>query len=357
MEQNGQVPEGTSMPSLACSFLHAAQQSRQALPSGSRGDASLAAQWPTLWLHTATSGPGLKADDLRARVTDLTQWKQGDVRAPHKPLLLLYALARFAEGIEQFPFNRTEKPLVQLLNDFGPPRKRHDAYSFWRLPKDGLWTISGDDDIRRTPSKNWFVTDARRDNPVGRFPYDVAAVLRANPPLISELVETLLDAHFEPSYHEDLLTALGFDPDELLAGQRARRKRDPKFREAVLRAYGYKCAVCGFEARVGSTLIGVDAAHVKWHRAHGSDEVSNGVALCALHHRLLDRGAFTLTASSTRERVVVVGEDTHGGEGFERWLLDYHGLPLAAPVREGYRVAEPAMEWHHREVFRGPART
>ena len=97
---------------------------------------------------------------------------------------------------------------------------------------------------------------------------------------------------------------------------------------------------------------------MRWHQAGGAgvDDVSNGVALCVLHHRLLDRGAFTLRPTSARERLVEVSEDAHGGAGFEAWLLAFHGRPLAEPTRPAYRVAEPSAAWHRSEVFRGAPR-
>lgn len=299
-------------------------------------------------------------EDLRDRVADLTVWKQGAKRAPHKPLLLLYALARFASGEERVPFTSVEAPLRNLLRDFGPTRaNHHPEYPFWRLQNDGIWTLDGTDGlVRRASNSDPTLTSLRSQNPVGRFPEGVAALLRQRPALIGDLARDLLGAHFPESVHEEILLAVGLDLDALEAsgGRRQRRARDRGFREAVLRAYGYRCAVCGFEARIGSTLVGIDAAHVKWHQAGGADAVSNGLALCALHHRLLDRGAFTLASASSREVVVDVSEDAHGGEGFERWLLAFHGRPLAAPIRQGDRVAEPSAVWHRSEVFKGRAR-
>ena len=49
-----------------------------------------------------------------------------------------------------------------------------------------------------------------------------------------------------------------------------------------------ECCVCGFSLRLVDGLIGVDAAHIQWHSHGGPDEVPNGLALCALYHRLLD---------------------------------------------------------------------
>jgi putative restriction endonuclease len=63
-----------------------------------------------------------------------------------------------------------------------------------------------------------------------------------------------------------------------------RAARDAQFRRKVLTAYGNRCAMCGVQLRL------LDAAHVLPVDQPGStDETSNGVALCALHHRAYDR--------------------------------------------------------------------
>jgi putative restriction endonuclease len=297
--------------------------------------------------------------DLRARVATLTVWKKGGQRAPHKPLLLLYALAQFAQGHERLPFSEIEPRLVGLLRDFGPARKQyHASYPFWRLQNDGLWSLDGIGGlVQRASNRDPTLTSLRQTDPAGRFPPEVAALLRQHPGLIAELAETILDAHFPGAIHAEVLNAVGLDVGALGAeggGKRERRrKRDPAFRGRVLRAYGYRCAMCGFDGRLGHTLIGVDAAHVRWHVAQGEDDVTNGLALCALHHRLLDRGVWTPTPGG----LVAVAEEAHGGESFERWVLRYHGEPLASPISKAYRVAEPNAAWHVREVFKGPARS
>jgi putative restriction endonuclease len=60
-------------------------------------------------------------------------------------------------------------------------------------------------------------------------------------------------------------------------------RRDPKFREVVLRAYDGRCCVCGRQLGL------VEAAHIIPHGNEGSnDHVTNGLALCVEHHRLYD---------------------------------------------------------------------
>ena len=48
---------------------------------------------------------------------------------------------------------------------------------------------------------------------------------------------------------------MGLDLDSLETAPPAtvgkKKARDPKFRQAVLLAYEYRCAICGFEGKVG----------------------------------------------------------------------------------------------------------
>jgi len=128
--------------------------------------------------------------------------------------------------------------------------------------------------------------------------------------------------------------------------------RDPQFRERVLRAYEYRCAVCGFNVRLGNTLVAVEAAHIKWHQAGGPDQEENGIALCTMHHKLFDRGVFTLSKSLRFQ----VAETAHGTEGFDEWLMRYHGKEIRPPQSPLYRPKDFFIHWHVKEVFRGPAR-
>lgn len=64
-----------------------------------------------------------------------------------------------------------------------------------------------------------------------------------------------------------------------------KRLRDSSFQDRVLTAYNYQCAMCGIQLDL------VQAAHiVPVSHEEGTDETSNGMALCALHHYAYDRG-------------------------------------------------------------------
>ena len=59
--------------------------------------------------------------------------------------------------------------------------------------------------------------------------------------------------------------------------------RSPQFRNAVIEAYSYSCAMCGVQLDL------IEAAHVVPHsHPQGLDSITNGIALCTLHHRSFD---------------------------------------------------------------------
>jgi hypothetical protein len=90
--------------------------------------------------------------------------------------------------------------------------------------------------------------------------------------------------------------------------------------------YEHRCAVCGFDVRLGSVSIALDAAHFRWHQSGGPETESNGFVLCVLHHTTFDLGAFTV-----REGVLLVSDRANGATGFREALLAYHGKPIRDP--------------------------
>jgi putative restriction endonuclease len=108
---------------------------------------------------------------------------------------------------------------------------------------------------------------------------------------------------------------------------------------------------CGFDVRLGSVSIALDAAHIRWHQAGGPETENNGLALCVLHHKTFDLGAFTVS-----QGVLLVSDQANGTTGFQETLMAYHGKPIRDPQHPDWRPEPRYLEWHEREVFRGEAR-
>lgn len=69
---------------------------------------------------------------------------------------------------------------------------------------------------------------------------------------------------------------------------------------------------------MAGVLVGLDAAHIRWHQFNGPATEQNGIALCVMHHKLFDFGAFTI-----REGRLRVSSKAKGTSGFKEHLLDY----------------------------------
>ena len=219
------------------------------------------------------------------------------------------------------------------------------------MQKDGIWEVKSPENPEwgLTSSGDVKKSELIRYNAFGGFTEPVYQEIKRDPALFKKIVQKLLDDNFPASIHEDILQAVGIDLD---ADAVVVQRRNPEFRSRVLRAYEYRCAICGFDIRIDHTPIGLEAAHIKWHTAGGPDEESNGLALCTLHHKLFDRGAFTLS----KNLEVLVSDRANGTASFNEWLLKYHGKKLAAPQRKTYQPEMAFRDWHVREVFRGEIR-
>jgi putative restriction endonuclease len=289
--------------------------------------------------------------NLKERFKKLTVWKNGEKRAPHKPLLVLYAIGRLLRSNDRLmPYENIDEELGKLLREFGPNRSSYRTeYPFWRLQNDHIWEVANAENVELTPSGDAKKSSLIRCDALGGFSDDVFQQLRNDPQLVQDIVQSLLDAHFPSSVHEDVLQSVGIDisPEES-----TQRRRDPKFRERVLRAYEYRCAICGFDVRLGHYPIALEAAHIKWHIAGGPDIEENGLALCTLHHKLFDLGAFTLSGSFE----ILVSDHAYGTHGFQEWLMRFHGGKLKLPQRLDYLPNEDFRDWHIREVFQGDYR-
>lgn len=289
----------------------------------------------------------MTAAELIEKTRNIRIWQRGDKRAPHKPLVLLYALGRIAGGAPRLIlYEEAYEDLSNLLTEFMPyDRPARPNYPFVRLSNDNIWEVKG---LQALDTKgDWSDTQLLANRTRGGFTVEAYNLLKQDGKLLSDLAQIILDQHFAATLHEDILNRVGLELREGLT-----KPRDPDFRERVLRAYEYRCAVCGFNVRLGNTLIAVEAAHIKWHCYGGPDQEDNGIALCSLHHKLFDRGVFTLDDSF----VLRVAERAHGTVGFKEWLMRYHGKTIRRPQRVTYYPNREFINWHVKEVFRGPSR-
>ncbi|HWB13815.1 MAG TPA: HNH endonuclease [Pirellulales bacterium] len=110
--------------------------------------------------------------------------------------------------------------------------------------------------------------------------------------------------------------------------------REAGFRPAVLQAYAYRCTVCRCALKL------VDAAHiVPVSFPESSDEVTNGLALCRLHHGAYDNGLLGIrsdysivTNDAVEQRLAALGLDS-GLEDFRQRLPSQITPPASIEAR------------------------
>lgn len=295
---------------------------------------------------------GMNDDEILDRFGGIRQWRAGEHRAPHKPLLLLLALGRLQRGEERLAsFVELEEPLRGLLNQYGHPRGRQrPEYPFWRLSSDeGIWEIESAQPVELTSSGDPRISSLRMRDVRGGLTAEVARALTSNAALLERIVSDLLTSQFPPSLHDDICDAVGLRVSQSVV---ARQRRDPEFRIEVLRAYDYRCAMCGYDGKLDTVSVGLEAAHIRWWAYAGPDTIDNALALCVLHHRALDRGVIGLT----EDLRIAVSRRFHGGRQARELIIDLAGLPLRSPQPGLPGPLADHIGWHRSEVFQGDER-
>jgi len=299
-------------------------------------------------------------DDLEAQrwvdaVNSIRRYKgrDSDVRAPYKPLLLLWLIGRVAAGEpSEVTFASAEPDLKQLMHKHRMGRNVRVQYPFVYLgTSPELWTVrdSAGHDVAKMPQSRKQSRPFLRDEAIGALSPQFESALR-DPQVREAVVNALLHMEFPETLHEELLQEVGLD--HLVVTRKARR--DPKFKHTVLLAYEERCSFCGFSGRLLGSAVGIEAAHVKMRSHRGPDLIENGLALCVMHHRLFDRGALGL---DDELRILVSQHMMLREEESPVPIKELAGAPIRKP-QSGYKApARHFVRWHKKNLFVDPART
>ncbi|MCM3257061.1 HNH endonuclease [Paenibacillus lautus] len=276
--------------------------------------------------------------DIKNAVLNLGTWKKDGKASLHKPLLTLYALGRLLnDGIKWIPYIEIKRDLRDLLSRFS--NSYHPEYPYVYLKNDGYWELD------REINKKIIIKELNET--AGGFTEEVYELLLNNFSLIEDLTNILLENYFAETQYDDLLNRTG-----LMSVAIKKRSRSPLFRKNVLETYGYRCAVCGFNLHLNHSYVGLEAAHIKWHKFGGPDTEENGLALCSLHHTLFDYGTFTVH----KNNILVVSSSALSYGDSSKLLFAYHGQEILKPYNPNHSPNKLYLEWHNDEIFKKPAR-
>ena len=142
-------------------------------------------------------------DELLGLLARLRRATVGGIRAPHKPLLLLWLFGRFAAvGSSAATYAEAELPVSTLINDFGPPvasaaaAGRRAAMPFVHLERE-IWDLrdgSGSEIGPDAPERGSWLASC---GAVGRLRPGVEQLI-ADPGTLAAAARLLLDLHFTP---------------------------------------------------------------------------------------------------------------------------------------------------------------
>jgi putative restriction endonuclease len=273
----------------------------------------------------------------------------GGGRSPYKPLLLLWALGQLKTvEINTFVYADVEQEISQLIDEFSPVRtNRYRAEMPFFYLEEELWDLTGDGELE--PKRSVL----RKNNATANLKPEVTTLLLSEEGLIEEAARFLVETHFTESYLEPIFAAIGLDFGvtrlPAFAVSIDQKKRDPKFRNAVLIAWRKQCAMCGYDGELANSSVGLEAAHVKWFSQGGPDELENGMALCELHHALFDLGVLGISAT---HRILVTEGFVGKSEASKRLVYDLHDTELREPAPNRPMPSLDFIGWHRTEVFR-----
>ena len=114
------------------------------------------------------------------------------------------------------------------------------------------------------------------------------------------------------------------------------------FRDLVMNAYQYKCAITGKAIRY-KDLLNLETAHIKAKAHQGTYLPCNGIAMSRDMHFAFDKGFFTITD----DYKVMVSENLKGDWFYE----EFNGKPIFVPKEDFYKPNKEYLAHHRREVF------
>ena len=284
--------------------------------------------------------------------------------SPHKPLLLIWAISKcIQDEIEQKSFHNRLQPFDFYKAEFEPNIQKYGLsrtlikidLPYWHLKNDEVWDLNlpfeYESNIRP-------VSTILKGTEAGLIEQDYISI-RNNPDLGIEIILQLLLRFIPNSFHEGILLdanvpLVKFKKDEDkpmgLFEIYKRRVRNYLFRQKVLPAYHFKCAVCYHSIQLYDKYLALEAAHIKAIKYDGPDMINNGLSLCSNHHALFDSGAFTIAPHSNGLFFVEVSDKINQKYN-EKWLMPYSKHQLVAPKDIAHRPELEFIEWHRDNVF------
>ena len=286
--------------------------------------------------------------------------------------VLLQALLKHGGAIKEF--GPGQEIVDEIANVFGLNEQQRSAFLQTvyrkenRLKKAYLWhrllfraadslakeklVSSPKHTLQITNKKEWMLTEKGFDESLklSNIPVARKSFLPTKSYEVQKIVKKLIESPRPENYNP-------FDKEKkVIKTTRESAIRTRGFRQAIIDAYGYKCAICKMKTNSPDSLSWeVEAAHIVPHSSLGRDDIWNGLALCHLHHWAFDVGWFSLRDDYT----ISVSSKVHslpsdygriGGYEFIR-AISSKSMKILLPSRSELYPHQNAIRWHRQNIF------
>lgn len=299
--------------------------------------------------------------ELLARLAGLRQARVGQVRVPHKPLLLLWLFGQFAAtGSSEASYQQAEEPVSQLINDFGPPvasaaaARQRAAMPFVHLERE-LWDLrdaTGKEIAPDAPERRAWLLDR---GAVGRLRPPVERLL-ADPATLAAAARLMLDLHFTPVLAELICAAVDLDVPALDLAGSERISSTVQLRPVAAGSPRRSCMRTPISARcAGSTArSGIIPSRSRRLTCAGT------ASRAPTRWRTRWPSARSITHCSTWASWAsprTAGSALYVARNEAGQAVDaLAGRPLLIPRPRQPTVDVVYISWHHRQVFKGALR-
>lgn len=294
-------------------------------------------------------------------------------RAPHKPLVLLAIMDRFAEGA--YPTN-----LIELDDELGelfaiywalaePPSLRGNiAMPLYHLQSDKFWHLlprEGYEERLKYGGKIHSILKLRETVYGAKLDDDLFELLQQKESR-DTLRTVLINSYFAPELRQKLirqgkinLESYFYSQDLLSKAKEKKVKdsifpeqeyavRDQGFKRTMRRVYDHRCALCGIRVKTAEGKTAVVGAHIiPWHVSH-NDDPRNGLSLCRLCHWTFDEGLLTINL----DYIVQTSPQLNSMGNLSAHLALLNNRSMIRPLDSDFLPASESLSWHMDKMFR-----
>ena len=294
-------------------------------------------------------------------------------KAPHKPLLLLAVIDRFAQKNITANLIELNAELADLFHiywskifPFG--QRGNIGLPFFHLKSDKFWhlILKSDQSVYQGKAQYRSMTQLREEFLGATLDEELYELLK-NETDRNALRNVLIEAYFchelqlvlqeqgmmniqAFQYSLKLLTTSEIQvikDASIVQQEYSQPVRSQGFRIALVKVYNHRCAFCGIRAisPLGHTVV--DAAHIIPWSVSYNDHPKNGITLCKLCHWMFDEGLMSLSS----KYIVLVSKELFKQQNLPGHLVTLDGRGFIPPENDDYLPDLESLSWHRQIRF------